>query len=315
MKDYALKTFVLLALAVPVFCVTYTLSSNIVGSDFYNTFDFEAISDPTHGRVNYVNQATAVSQNLTFASTNTFIARADYSTVLNPTGPGRNSVRIRSKNTYTTSVVVFDMRHMPQGCGTWPAVWTVDESIWPNGGEIDIVEGVNDQAPNRVSLHTSPGCTMPQSRAELGTPLQLDCNTQVNSNAGCGVLFPTTNSYGPPFNSIGGGWYALERTNQQIRVWFWPRNGAVPSDVSSGSSTVNPDNWGTADALFPATSCNIASHFDAHNIIINLTFCGDWAGNVYSQSGCPSTCVDYVNNNPSAFVNAYFEFASIKIYL
>lgn len=33
----------------------------------------------------------------------------------------------------------FDIRHMPQGCGTWPAAWETNEAIWPNGGEVDIV--------------------------------------------------------------------------------------------------------------------------------------------------------------------------------
>jgi hypothetical protein len=29
----------------------YTLSDNIVGDGFYSAFDWQAISDPTHGRV------------------------------------------------------------------------------------------------------------------------------------------------------------------------------------------------------------------------------------------------------------------------
>lgn len=58
---------------------------------------------------------------------------------------------------------------------------------------------------------------------------------------------------------------------------------------------------------------------------------GDWAGNVYGNSGCPSTCVgkhiishivlryqqiiiDYVNYNPWAFQNAYFDFGAIRVY-
>ncbi|KAG6917639.1 hypothetical protein DXG01_001746 [Tephrocybe rancida] len=205
---------------------------------------------------------------------------------------------------------------MPQGCGTWPAIWETDESNWPNGGEIDIVEGVNDQGPNAVTLHTSSGCTMPSSRDQTGTSSQLDCNTAVNGNAGCGVRVPGSVSYGPAFNNNGGGWYAVERTTSYIKVWFWARNDAsTPSDVKNGASSVNTGNWGTPAANFPNTSCNIASHFDQHNIIINLTFCGDWAGSVYpGSSGCPSTCVDYVNNNPSAFTNAYFDFASLKVY-
>lgn len=52
------------------------------------------------------------------------------------------------------------------------------------------------------------------------------------------------NSYGPAFNSAGGGWYAMERTNQHINVYFWSRNdGSVPSDVKNGASSINTSNW------------------------------------------------------------------------
>ena len=56
---------------------------------------------------NYVDQATALAQNLTFASGNTLIMRADSRTTLSASGPGRNSVRIRSVKTYTTHAVVY----------------------------------------------------------------------------------------------------------------------------------------------------------------------------------------------------------------
>jgi hypothetical protein len=127
------------------------------------------------------------------------------------------------------------------------------------------------------------------------------------------------NSYGPPFNANGGGWYAIERTNTYIKVWFWGRNDmSVPSDVSKPGSTVNTRYWGTPSANFPNTSCDFASEFDANNIIINLTFCslaffffvysailinysagGDWAGNQYGASGCPSTCVGVYSSPPA----------------
>ncbi len=118
-------------------------------------------------------------------------------------------------------------------------------------------------------------------------------------------------SYGPAFNSNGGGWYvrdtmdqrsligifllcrfAVERTSTFIKAWFWPRNaGNVPVDVKNGQTVVNTGSWvctqstlrflwfesiflqGTPSAYFPNTQCDIASHFKAHNIIINLTFC------------------------------------------
>ncbi|TFK24816.1 glycoside hydrolase family 16 protein [Coprinopsis marcescibilis] len=317
MKPTLLALLLSLAwLSAPVLAATYSLSDNIVGSGFYNSFDWEAIPDPTHGRVAYVDQNTSRNRNLTFSSSNSFILRTDYTTVLSANGPGRGSVRIKSKKLYTTHVAIFDLRHMPEGCGTWPAIWETATSNWPAGGEVDIVEGVNNQSPNAATLHTSAGCTMPSSgRPQTGTAGQLNCDAAVNGNTGCGVRFPSANSFGPSFNSIGGGWFAMERSNSFIKVWFWPRNsGSVPSNVRNGGQTVNTDGWGTPTAFFPNTQCDLGRYFKAHNIIINLTLCGDWAGGVYGQSGCPSSCVSYVNNNPGSFRNAYFDFAALRVY-
>jgi hypothetical protein len=52
----------------------------------------------------YVDQATALKNNLTYAHGNTMIMRADSKTVLKPTDPGRMSVRIKSNKAYTTHV-------------------------------------------------------------------------------------------------------------------------------------------------------------------------------------------------------------------
>lgn len=116
----------------------------------------------TYSVRNYVDQATALKSNLTFATDTTFIMRADDFNTLTPTGPGRNSVRIKSNNQYGANhVTVFDIRHMPQGCGTWPAAWEVNEASWPNTGEVDILEGTNDIEPNQSTLHTSANCAQP----------------------------------------------------------------------------------------------------------------------------------------------------------
>ncbi|EUC65412.1 family 16 endo-1,3(4)-beta-glucanase from glycoside hydrolase, putative [Rhizoctonia solani AG-3 Rhs1AP] len=310
-------SFVTLAAASVARAATYSVSDTFIGSSFLNGFTHEAIADPTHGRVNYVDQTTAQRLNLTYASGNTFVLRSDYTTTLNPSGAGRNSVRIQSKKQWSTHVEILDVRHMPQGCGSWPAYWTTNTANWPAAGEIDIIEGVNDQAPNAATLHTTAGCTQPFTRDQTGTTTTTDCNWQVNGNAGCGVKNPLANSYGPSFNANGGGWYAMERTSTYIKVWFWPRNSAtVPAQVKNGGSSIDTSTWGTPFAAFVNNSCDIAGHFAAENIIINLTFCGDWAGNsdVYRGSGCPSTCVDYVNNNPAAFKNAYWDIAALRVY-
>ena len=94
------------ALATSTLATNYCLTDEFIGKDFLVGFEHEAIDDPTHGRVTYVNEATALKQNLTYAHGDTFVIRTDYKTVLDPDGPGRNSVRIRSKKAYTTHLAV-----------------------------------------------------------------------------------------------------------------------------------------------------------------------------------------------------------------
>lgn len=55
----------------------------------------------------YVDAATAAARNLTFASANAFVLRADHTTMLTASGPGRNSVRLKSKAQYRDHVAVY----------------------------------------------------------------------------------------------------------------------------------------------------------------------------------------------------------------
>ncbi|KAG5636450.1 hypothetical protein H0H81_007992 [Sphagnurus paluster] len=158
---------------------------------------------------------------------------------------------------------------------------------------------------------------MPTQRIETGTPTQLDCDVAINYNAGCGVRFTSDPlSFGPPFNTAGGGWFVMERTPQFFKVWFWTRDSTnVPFEVKFGSPDIDTSKWGTPAAYFPNTStCDFATHFNPHNIIINLTLCGDWAGNTYAGTSCPLTCVEQVNTAPGSFIDAYFDFKSMRIY-
>lgn len=66
-------------------------------------------------------------------------------------------------------------------------------------------------------------------------------------------------------------------------MWFFPRN-AIPADALSGNP--EPLKWGNPVANFQG-GCDIDSHFKNHKIVLDVTFCGDWAGNsnVWSSSG------------------------------
>ncbi|KAH7883471.1 glycoside hydrolase family 16 protein [Phlebopus sp. FC_14] len=296
----------------------YSRSSCLTGQSFLDAFTWQTIVDPNYGRVNYVDETTARSSGLVSVSANQVTLRADSKKTLNATGPGRDAFRLSSNAQYTTHIAIFDIAHMPQGCGTWPAVSFQELGAdWPNQGEIDIVEGVNNQSPNLSSLHTGANCTMPSSRTMTGTSQGTNCDVNETNNSGCGVTINDTRSFGPAFNAAGGGWYAIERTSSFIKIYFWERRStSVPRDVSNPGSTIDTSNWacGEPAAYFPDTDCDFATHLGPHNIMIDLDFCGAWAGNsaVYAASDCPSTY--YVNQNPSAFQQAYFTFNSLNIY-
>ena len=53
-----------------------------------------------------MDELTSIKRNLTYAGFDTFILQADHKTVLDPDGPGRDSVRIISRKAYTQHIAV-----------------------------------------------------------------------------------------------------------------------------------------------------------------------------------------------------------------
>jgi Glycosyl hydrolases family 16 len=181
-------------------------------------------------------------------------------------GSGRSSVRITSKKSYNHGLIILDVAHMPGGiCGTWPAFWTVGPN-WPNSGEIDIIEGVNSQSTNSMTLHTGSGCAITNNGEFTGTLATTNCNINAPgqaTNAGCQINTPSTASFGTGFNADNGGVYVTEWTSEAISIWFFSR-GAIPSDIASGNP--DPTNWGAATAAF-AGGCEIDSFFMNQQIV------------------------------------------------
>lgn len=63
----------------------------------------------------------------------------------------------------------------------------------------------------------------------------------------------------------------------------------------------------------------MSNYFEQHEIIINLSLCGDWAGETFGYSGCAArygnvSCADFVRNNPSAFTDARWEIDYMRMY-
>jgi len=104
--------------------------------------------------------------------------------------------------------------------------------------------------------------------------------------------------------------------DEGVSMWFWSRQeGAVPPDVRDGWDAVDTDGWGIPEAIFSSSGCNFSSHFDAHQIVFDLTFCGDFAGADYGSCGCPESCRDFTDNHPEAFQEAYWLINSLKTYV
>jgi hypothetical protein len=120
-------------------------------------------------------------------------------------------------------------------------------------------------------------------QTDYRTTTSTNCDANVNANEGCGVLIDKSGpSYGTPFNMNGGGYYVMVRSRVLgIKIYFWPRDNSayVPAEIrecGSGGGSLHVDpSWGIPAANFPFLPdyCNYDEHFDAHQIIFDLTFC------------------------------------------
>jgi hypothetical protein len=301
------------------------LEEDRAGASFFDGWDFWDLPDPTHGVVQYLSRGDAEDDGLIGVNSDgNVLMKVDTTETISG---NRKSVRIHSKNVFNGGLLILDFVHMPTGCGTWPAFWSNGPN-WPAGGEIDIVEGVHDYTNNQATLHTDPGCGLPSTDANTlsisGTVVGgRDCAVGSTSNQGCGMRANSNTTFGAGFNSIGGGVYALQWDSSGISVFFFPR-GSIPADITAEAP--QPSTWGLAMARWPAIDCDPFRFFYDHIAIFDTTFCGDWAGAVWSASGIPgqeescasrtgvATCEEFVRNNGGSFEEAYWEIRSYKRY-
>lgn len=316
MHSHGLTSLFALTSLLRVSIAGYVLTDTFERDNFFDAFTPFTEADPTAGFVQYVDYAAAMENKMIGAVGNygnaTYMG-VDYNTT---SDTGRQSVRITSKKSWNQGLFLADIAHMPGGiCGVWPAWWMVG-SNWPANGEIDIIEGVNGATSNTMTLHTSSGCSITKTSPMTGSVNYTDCDTNAPDqpkNQGCGVLSNDTSNFGQGFNAIGGGVYATEWTSDAISIWFFPRS-AIPSDVAAASP--DPSKWGTPLALFKG-ECDFKEHFQNLQLVFDTTFCGAWAGQVWTQGSCAqkaATCEAYVKENAEVFVDAYWLVNSVRVY-
>ncbi|VUC25349.1 unnamed protein product [Clonostachys rosea] len=298
--------------------MAYSLSTSFIGESLLSGFNWFNGADLSNGYVSYQSRYDAEARGLVSMDPTSHAVRLGVdSTNYYGMGEGRPSIRIESKEAFNHGLFIADFAHMPPSdCGLWPAFWAYGTN-WPNGGEIDIVEGVNTAHKNLISAHTAQGCSQDPWEVSQSTGLQRNTDCFVgDQNIGCGFEPPSSDvsSYGDSFNAVNGGVYAMDWDSQRIRVWHFPR-GRIPSDIKAKNP--NPANWGLPQAAFGGRSCDVDRYFKDMSIVLNINFCGDYGNALWNSDQCnsyASTCSEYVGSNPGAFTNAYWEVNYIDVY-
>lgn len=265
-------THLLLPLGASIVCaagtakLAYSIVDTYDDTNFFTDFSFFTGADPTDGFVDYQGAIPANQSSLAGYSNGAVYLGVDHTT-MNPT-IGRKSVRVSSNKSYTKGLFIADIVHMPSStCGVWPAFWTFGPN-WPDSGEIDIIEGVNLQLTDSITLHSSEGCVLEGSGS---IPTSVLASTSCAGDTGCSFTTANPLNYGTGFNIAGGGVYAMEWTSSVIQVYFFPRL-LIPADITAG--TPDPSTWGTPLARFSGSGCDIDSNFKNHQIVFDTTFCG-----------------------------------------
>jgi len=270
------------------------------GESFVKCWTFFTSADPTHGYVQYISEDEATELKL-------FKVQQDgavwMGSLVGQDQPVK-AIRLQSKMRFSEGhIFVIDIQHMPTGNGTWPAWWSYGPD-WPNNGEIDTIETVNIEDRVYQTLHTSYGCFM-----NIPHIFDPDCNSE-DAHNGCGLHGPP-NSGGPAFNKGGGGVFATQWTSAGIQMWVFPR-GQVPKDLAEDKP--DSSSWGSPWAFFPFGASCPSTHFNDHLLVINLDFCGDWAGAVFP--GGEKACEAFVTDpsNIDKLQEAYWSINYVKVF-
>ena len=260
----------------------YQLLERQEGMDFFSFYNFYEGKDSvgSNGYLDYVGEQRAMELgiiNVTLEQDPEDVYETDSNVTAEPfvymgsaptpEGP-RESIRLEGKRRFHRGLFIIDLRHMPAGCGVWPAFWLTDEANWPVNGEIDIVEGVNYQSVAKTALHSTKGCAMDDVPVgvrtgdwdtAIGIPdrktgipdmtIRSATNCFVYDphqwlNQGCVAVDVEGGTLGEPVNQKGGAVYALEwdPINRHMRTWVFTPHIKVPENLRKAIFTAkNPD--------------------------------------------------------------------------
>jgi len=265
---------------------SYDLRWKAEGKTFFDDWQFLTLSE-THGAEYYLNKTDAFQAGVVYASDHGAIVRVGDQIMPFK----RRSIMLHSAQAWRPDqgfLVAMKYRHMPYGAGIWPAFWLTNTDIlWPQGGELDILEYAND-AGNKVSFHTNQNCSL--SRRKLEECMSGRENVDNDAKLGCYTNY-TSNELGCWSQQVRrtGKWFA---ENPGVIAVAWDASGVsvfqipeaeIPIDLRS--NTPRPNSWSKWLIAFlpfePASCIDIAK---PQEIVLNIALCGDWAGGAWWKS-------------------------------
>ncbi|KAF2186909.1 glycoside hydrolase family 16 protein, partial [Zopfia rhizophila CBS 207.26] len=309
------------SLFAPIVSQQYRLIQSYTLQNFFEEFKiFTVCKGPTDGFVQYVPYSSTVSTGLIGNTSDLIYLGVDHNDIYDPHGIGRPSVRLESKMTFAEGLFVLGLTHLPTGCGTWPAWWSVGLGDWPEDGEIDVIEGSNDGTRNVAALHAAGDCIVPGDVSQTAIWKNTDCNANHRR----------MRDDIPGYSLMQLEVYTMEWTRESIKIWFFPSalipySLTFPSSYYPSYSHTDLSTWAPPSASFSGPySFSFGDKFFNHTIVIDITFCGGWAGGSYGKTIpiCPKlegasaqdSCKTFVENNRQAFVEAYWGIRSHRVW-
>ncbi len=146
------------------------------------------------------------------------------------------SARIKTQNKQTfTHVTVKARAKLPDGSGTWPAIWMLGDNFpevgWPECGEIDIMEHVGkDPGVVHSALHTPSSYGNTQNTGEIEVP---------DFDEAFHVYETEWTSERISFKVDGELFYSYEPTEQNARTWPYDHPFFLIVNIAMGG------NWGS----------------------------------------------------------------------
>jgi len=279
----ALQRRALKATATEEVRAAYSLDWKAEGTSFFSGFNFMT-EDANHGSAHYLDAGRAVQEGVAQAYPTHAVLRAGRA------DPQyrykRYTAKIGTQKSWSYFLAAMRFSHVPYGCGVWPAFFTLAPGApWPDGGEVDILEYVNDDV-SKTSLHTGHACRLdPNLVNRYGympdrNRMNYDCRTRYPQHLGCA---PNKWMRSGQQWAHNPGVVALERTAEFLKIFFIPE-GSIPGDLIGDAP--RPDTWDRFIVSYYPFSANGCppSVMAAQQLVLNIGFCGDWASKVWGDS-------------------------------